>query len=65
MLNYLQTIPGLALFFGIMFIGLLISTIIPAYVRWKFNLHLNEELSKGASDAYKFAISITLLLCAF
>ena len=64
MLDYLHTLPNVALFFVIMSSGLLVAVVIPFFIRWKFKLQPNDPLSKGAAEAYKIAVSITLLLFA-
>jgi hypothetical protein len=45
--------------------GLLVTAVIPALIRWKFKLDPSESFGKGADDAFKLIISITLLLTAF
>ena len=65
MLDFLQSLPNIKLFLVIAASGLLISTVIPFLIRWRLQLHPNEHLAKGANESFKFAISVTLLLCAF
>lgn len=48
-----------------MCIGLLLSTAIPCYIRWKYKLNPDEHLAKGAEEGFKLFTSITLLLIAF
>lgn len=45
--------------------GLTVTTVVPALIRWKFKLEPSEAFGKGADDAFKLIISITLLLTAF
>ena len=40
--------------------GLLVTAVIPALIRWKFKLEPSEAFGKGADDAFKLIISITL-----
>ena len=65
MLDYLQSLPNIKLFVVIAASGLFVSTVIPFLIRWRLQLHPNEHLAKGANESFKFAISVTLLLCAF
>ena len=45
--------------------GLAVTTVVPGLIRWKFKLEPSESFGKGADDAFKLIISITLLLTAF
>jgi len=65
MINYLHTLPNIVIGLSIMSIGLLLSTAIPCYIRWKYNLNPDEHLAKGAEEGFKLFTSITLLLIAF
>jgi hypothetical protein len=65
MINYLHALPNIVIGLGIMFIGLLLSTAIPCYIRWKYDLNPSEHLAKGAEEGFKLFTSITLLLIAF
>ncbi len=65
MINYLHTLPNVVIGLGIMCIGLLLSTAIPFYIRWKYQLNPDEHLAKGAEEGFKLFTSITLLLIAF
>jgi hypothetical protein len=48
-----------------MCVGLILSTGIPFYIRWKYDLNPDEHLAKGAEEGFKLFTSITLLLIAF
>jgi hypothetical protein len=65
MINYLHALPNIVIGLGIMFTGLLLSTAIPCYIRWKYDLNPSEHLAKGAEEGFKLFTSITLLLIAF
>ena len=65
MINYLHTLPNVVIGLGIMCVGLLLSTAIPFYIRWKYKLDPDEHLAKGAEEGFKLFTSITLLLIAF
>jgi hypothetical protein len=65
MINYLHTLPNVVIGLGIMCIGLLLSTAIPFFIRWKYQLNPDEHLAKGAEEGFKLFTSITLLLIAF
>ncbi|OIN01303.1 hypothetical protein A9236_09165 [Polynucleobacter sp. QLW-P1DATA-2] len=65
MINYLHALPNIVIGLSIMFIGLLLSTAIPCYIRWKYDLNPSEHLAKGAEEGFKLFTSITLLLIAF
>jgi hypothetical protein len=62
MFDYLVDLPNVVLFLVIMSLGLLLAVGLPVLIRWKFKITPNDALSKGATEAYKIAISITLLL---
>ncbi|QWE07932.1 DUF4239 domain-containing protein [Polynucleobacter ibericus] len=65
MIDYLHTLPNIAIGLSIMCVGLLLSTAIPCYIRWKYKLNPDEHLAKGAEEGFKLFTSITLLLIAF
>ena len=65
MISYLHTLPNIVIGLGFMCIGLLLSTVIPSYIRWKYKLNPGEHLAKGAEEGFKLFTSITLLLIAF
>jgi hypothetical protein len=65
MIEYLHTLPNIVIGLIIMSVGLLFSTAIPFYVRWKYKLNPDEHLAKGAEEGFKLFTSITLLLIAF
>jgi hypothetical protein len=65
MINYLHTLPNIVIGLSIMCVGLLLSTAIPFYIRWKYKLNPDEHLAKGAEEGFKLFTSITLLLIAF
>ncbi|MBU3617581.1 DUF4239 domain-containing protein [Polynucleobacter sp. JS-Polo-80-F4] len=65
MINYLHTLPNVVIGLSIMCVGLLLSTAIPFYIRWKYKLNPDEHLAKGAEEGFKLFTSITLLLIAF
>jgi Protein of unknown function (DUF4239) len=65
MINFFHSLPNEAIGLSIMFFGLLFSTAIPFYIRWKYDLNPNEHLAKGAEEGFKLFTSITLLLIAF
>ena len=60
MFDYLVDLPNVVLFLVIMSSGLLLAVGLPVLIRWKFKITPNDALSKGATEAYKIAISITL-----
>lgn len=65
MINFFHSLSNEAIGLSIMFFGLLFSTAIPLFIRWKFDLNPNEHLAKGAEEGFKLFTSITLLLIAF
>ena len=65
MISYLHTLPNIVIGLGFMCVGLLLSTVIPSYIRWKYKLNPGEHLAKGAEEGFKLFTSITLLLIAF
>jgi hypothetical protein len=65
MINFLHSLPNVAIGIILITIGLTLSTAIPLYIRWKYNLNPSEHLAKGAEEGFKLFTSITLLLIAF
>ena len=65
MISYLHTLPNIVICLSMMCTGLLLSTIIPFYIRYKYKLNPEEHLAKGAEEGFKLFTSITLLLIAF
>lgn len=65
MIDFLHSLPNVVIGLIFIFVGLTISTAIPLYVRWKYNLNPGEHLAKGAEEGFKLFTSITLLLIAF
>lgn len=65
MINYLHTLPNIVIGVFITCMGLLISTALPLFIRWKYKLNPDEHLAKGAEEGFKLFTSITLLLIAF
>ena len=65
MIDYLHTLPNTIIGLSIMCVGLLLSTVLPCYIRWKYKLNPDEHLAKGAEEGFKLFTSITLLLIAF
>lgn len=65
MIDFLHTLPNVVIGLSLIAIGLTLSTAIPFYIRWKYNLNPNEHLAKGAEEGFKLFTSITLLLIAF
>ena len=65
MIDFLHTLPNVVIGLLLMTLGLTLSTAIPFYIRWKYNLNPNEHLAKGAEEGFKLFTSITLLLIAF
>ena len=65
MISYLHTLPNIVICLSMMCAGLLLSTIIPFYIRYKYKLNPEEHLAKGAEEGFKLFTSITLLLIAF
>lgn len=65
MINYLHTLPNIVIGLSIMCVGLMLSTGIPCFIRWKYKLNPDEHLAKGAEEGFKLFTSITLLLIAF
>ncbi|QWD74934.1 DUF4239 domain-containing protein [Polynucleobacter sp. TSB-Sco08W16] len=65
MIHFLHTLPNMVIGLSIMCFGLLLSTGIPFYIRWKYSLNPDEHLAKGAEEGFKLFTSITLLLIAF
>ena len=65
MIEYLHSLPNVVIGLCIMCVGLILSTGIPFYIRWKYDLNPDEHLAKGAEEGFKLFTSITLLLIAF
>jgi hypothetical protein len=65
MIDFLHTLPNVVIGLCLITVGLTLSTAIPFYIRWKYNLNPNEHLAKGAEEGFKLFTSITLLLIAF
>lgn len=65
MMNFLHSLPNVVIGLSIMCVGLILSTGIPCYIRWKYKLNPDEHLAKGAEEGFKLFTSITLLLIAF
>ena len=65
MIDFLHSLPNVVIGLLLMIVGLTLSTAIPLYIRWKYNLNPNEHLAKGAEEGFKLFTSITLLLIAF
>ena len=65
MINFLHSLPNVAIGIILITVGLTLSTAIPLYIRWKYNLNPSEHLAKGAEEGFKLFTSITLLLIAF
>lgn len=65
MMNYLQSLTGITLFLTIMTIGVLVSTLIPVLIRWRFDLNPSDSVAKGVFESYRLVVSITLVLFAF
>lgn len=65
MIDFLHSLPNVAIGILLITVGLTLSTAIPFYIRWKYNLNPNEHLAKGAEEGFKLFTSITLLLIAF
>lgn len=65
MMNFLHSLPNVVIGLSIMCVGLMLSTGIPCYIRWKYKLNPDEHLAKGAEEGFKLFTSITLLLIAF
>jgi hypothetical protein len=65
MMSFLHSLPNIVIGISIMSIGLILSTAIPFYIRWKYKLNPDEHLAKGAEEGFKLFTSITLLLIAF
>ena len=64
-MNWLYDLEIYQIIFTLAGGGLLVTAVIPALIRWKFKLEPSEAFGKGADDAFKLIISITLLLTAF
>lgn len=65
MIDFLHSLPNVVIGLLLMIVGLTLSTAIPLYIRWKYNINPNEHLAKGAEEGFKLFTSITLLLIAF
>lgn len=65
MMSFVHSLPNIVIGISMIAIGLLLSTAIPCYVRWKYKLNPDEHLAKGAEEGFKLFTSITLLLIAF
>lgn len=65
MLNMLQSLSNTQLGSLIFALGLVSSTILPALLRQRLKLHPGEALAKGADEALKIMLTLTLLLLAF
>ncbi len=49
----------------VLFVGLLVTTVVPYMVRRRFGLHPSEHFARGAEESFKLFSSLTLLLLAF
>jgi hypothetical protein len=65
MIDYFHSLSNIGIGLHVIFVGLILSTGIPFYIRWKFDLNPSEHLAKGAEEGFKLFTSITLLLIAF
>jgi hypothetical protein len=65
MLAWFHTFSTLQIGAMILFTGLSLSTVIPALLRRRFDIKIEDNLSKGAEESFKLFISLSLLLLAF
>ena len=65
MITWLHSFSNFSLVLSLLVVGLLITVIIPVYVRKFFKLEPNEHMGQGAEEAFKIIVSIVLLLIAF
>jgi hypothetical protein len=65
MLAWFHTFSNLQIGAMLLFFGLSVSTVIPMLVRRRLNINLDENFAKGAEEAFKLFISLSLLLLAF
>lgn len=64
-MNWFYTLQIYQIILTLSVAGLAVTTLVPGLIRWKFKLEPSESFGKGADDAFKLIISITLLLTAF
>jgi hypothetical protein len=65
MIQFLHSASNIVDGLLLILVGLLFSTGIPWYIRWKYQLNPSEHFAKGAEEGFKLFTSITLLLIAF
>ena len=65
MLAWFHTFSNLQIGAMLLFSGLSVTTVIPALVRKRLNIKVEENLSRGAEESFKLFISLSLLLLAF
>lgn len=65
MLSWFHSFSDLQIGAMLLFTGLSVSTVIPLLVRRHFKVVLDEQFAKGAEEAFKLFISLSLLLLAF
>ena len=65
MMNFLHSLPNVVIGLSIMCVGLILTTGIPCYIRWKYKLNPDEHLAKGAEEGFKLFTSISFLIIAF
>ncbi len=65
MISFLINLPDIQLFVVIMASSLLLTTIIPYFIRFKFKLNPSEDMAKGADDAFRLVCSMALVVCVF
>lgn len=65
MLAWFHTFSDLQIAAMLLFTGLSVSTVAPLLVRRAMNITFDEHFAKGAEEAFKLFISLSLLLLAF
>lgn len=65
MLAWFHSFNNLQIGAMLLAVGLSLTTVAPFLVRRKLNIDINEHFAKGAEEAFKLFISLSLLLLAF
>lgn len=65
LIHWLHQFPSLVIWMAIAITNLLLFLIIPLAVRRALNVTLNAEVARGADDAFKNIITLTMALIAF
>ena len=65
LIHWLHQFPSLVIWLAIAVTNLLLFLVLPLIVRHRLNITLNAEIARGADDAFKNIITLTMALIAF